>query len=86
MGDNRIYFNAGFKSFDITKWSTGSSVWFEWVERSRKMIRRSSMSSKTMEWICFTLREASSDQKMENCRKRGGAFCVLGNIMNMEDL
>ncbi|WMV42289.1 hypothetical protein MTR67_035674 [Solanum verrucosum] len=27
------------------------------------MMRRSSMSNKIMEWICFTLREASSDQR-----------------------
>ncbi|KAG5632603.1 hypothetical protein H5410_004320 [Solanum commersonii] len=63
MGENKIYFNAGFKSFDITKWNADSSVWYEWVERSQRMMRRTTISSKAMDWICSLLREASTDNK-----------------------
>lgn len=59
---NRIYFNAGFKSFDITRWTTNTAVWYEWVERRRRLMTRTEMSSNTMEWICFTLKEALKDQ------------------------
>lgn len=54
------------------------------------MMRRFSMSNKTMEWICFTLREASSDQKKtirrwKTAEREAEHFCT-GNIMNMKDL
>jgi len=32
MGESRIYFAVGFKSYDITKITSRSDTWFDWVE------------------------------------------------------
>ncbi|KAG5578048.1 hypothetical protein H5410_058182 [Solanum commersonii] len=46
------------------------------AERSRKMMHRSTMSSKCMDWICFTLKEASHD-KGKNPRKWKGRDVLI---------
>ncbi|KAG5619477.1 hypothetical protein H5410_019301 [Solanum commersonii] len=63
MEENQIYFNASFKSFDITRWDNDKGEWYEWIERSRKMMHKFSMSRKVTEWICQCLREASKEKK-----------------------
>ncbi|KAM3252929.1 hypothetical protein P3L10_006999 [Capsicum annuum] len=70
MGDNRIYFNQGFKSYDITRWTSNKVAWYDWVEKSRNMMRRVTLNEKALEWICFILTEASSDQKFQVRRWR----------------
>lgn len=38
MEANTIFYNAGFKSYDITKGRSGAEFWFEWVECSRNFM------------------------------------------------
>uniref|UniRef100_M1ACC6 Transporter n=1 Tax=Solanum tuberosum TaxID=4113 RepID=M1ACC6_SOLTU len=56
--EHTIYFAIGFKSFD-TPWSVDS---YEWTERSRNAITRTSFTKKTMEWIVQILSEASKTE------------------------
>lgn len=51
MGDNIIYFNGGFKSYDITGWISGNVSWYDWVERSRNMMTRVTLNEKSLDWI-----------------------------------
>ncbi|KAH0742544.1 hypothetical protein KY290_030537 [Solanum tuberosum] len=57
--DNIIYFAVGFKSFDIERISGTSGIWFEWTERSRKTVMRTTFNKGSMEWIVRVLKEAS---------------------------
>jgi len=57
--DNFIYFAVGFKSFDIERLSGTSGIWFEWTERSRKAVTRTTFNKGSMEWIVRVLKEAS---------------------------
>lgn len=54
-----IYFALGFKSFDIERIIGTSGDWYEWTERSRKAITRTSFSKKSMDRIVQVLWEAS---------------------------
>lgn len=57
--DDTIYFAVGFKSYDITRPSDTTGEWYDWTERSRNSITRTSFTVKKMEWISSILREAS---------------------------
>lgn len=59
MGDDTIYFAVGFKSYDITRVVSRAKTWYDWVERGRNRITRMSISQKSMEWLVYTLKEAS---------------------------
>ncbi|KAG5595841.1 hypothetical protein H5410_037073 [Solanum commersonii] len=48
-------------SYDIPRLAARAEVWFEWVERNRNLMRRTTFRKKTMECIVFVLREASKD-------------------------
>lgn len=61
MGSDRIYYNAGFKSFDITKNCSRSEVWFERVERSRKLMRTATVSLKVMKWVTEVFNAVSKE-------------------------
>lgn len=54
-----MYFVVGFKSFDITSSNGTAETWYDWMERSRNSIRRSTLNRITMEWILSCMREPS---------------------------
>lgn len=81
MKENRIYFNACVKSFNITRWTTSNGTWYEGVERNRKMMIRTTLSTNTMRWICNILKEASRDgentiRRWKTKEKLAGFFCI----------
>lgn len=61
MGDCRIFYHAGFKSYDIAKSSSSAETWFEWTECSRHLKRRATISLKVMKWIVQVFVTASKE-------------------------
>ncbi|WMV47888.1 hypothetical protein MTR67_041273 [Solanum verrucosum] len=62
MGENTIFYNAGFKSYEITRCKEGAETWYEWTERSRKLVRRGKISIKVLRWLISVFIEASEVQ------------------------
>ncbi|WMV48686.1 hypothetical protein MTR67_042071 [Solanum verrucosum] len=60
--ENNIYYNAGFKSYEIVRCKYDTESWFEWTERSRKLVRRVKVSIKVLRWLVATFIEASKLQ------------------------
>lgn len=65
LGENTIYYNAGFKSYKITKCHLGAETWYEWFERSRKLMRSVTVSHKNLKWLVSVFIEASKTQGKE---------------------
>ncbi|WMV40484.1 hypothetical protein MTR67_033869 [Solanum verrucosum] len=59
IGEDIIFYNAGFKSYDITRCKDEVGKWFEWVERSRKLMRGVKVSIKVLKWVVAVFIEAS---------------------------
>uniref|UniRef100_M1DQM1 Uncharacterized protein n=1 Tax=Solanum tuberosum TaxID=4113 RepID=M1DQM1_SOLTU len=59
---NSIYYNAGFKSYEITRCKGGTDSWYEWTESSRKLVRRVKISIKVLRWLVSIFIEASKVQ------------------------
>ncbi|KAF3620478.1 Protein cornichon -like protein 1 [Capsicum annuum] len=79
-GENEIYFNAGMRSFDVTGWCSDYFFWYEWVERSRTLMRSTTTTTaypvyshkvrSGEEWVSFILKEASSDKENRIWRRK----------------
>ncbi|KAM3252930.1 hypothetical protein P3L10_007000 [Capsicum annuum] len=63
MEEESIYYNAGFKSYDITRIKLEAEIWYEWVERSRFLMRKIKISHKVLKWIAFVFIEATKEQR-----------------------
>jgi len=63
-----IYFALEFKPFDISRSISRGESWYDWAERGRDRMSRSSFSQNTMEWLCRTLKEASKVKGNTVCR------------------
>ncbi|PHT75935.1 Isoamylase 1, chloroplastic [Capsicum annuum] len=62
LGDSSIYYNAGFKSYEITRCKEGADIWYDWIERSRNLMRRVKISIKVLRWLVSVFIEASKVQ------------------------
>ncbi|KAF3674022.1 Ras-related protein RABF2b [Capsicum annuum] len=63
MEEECIYYNAGFKSYDITRIKSEAEIWYEWVEPSRYVMRKVQISHKVLKWIAFVFIEATKEQR-----------------------
>lgn len=63
MEEDKIYYNAGFKSYDITRRCSKAEKWFDWVEHSRNLIRQVTISINVIKWIVYVFNMASKEQK-----------------------
>lgn len=82
MGDNVIFFHAGFKSYDISKFRSSAETWFEWTERSRHLMRKATVNIKVMKWIVQVFITASKEHKQTDRRRKlkdhfAEFFCAL---------
>ncbi|KAG5630770.1 hypothetical protein H5410_002487 [Solanum commersonii] len=57
--ENRIYFRLGSKSYDLTETKSSNGTWFDWVESSKLLMRRMTLSKAALLWLVKRLREAS---------------------------
>lgn len=62
IGEDSIFYNVGFKSYDITRCKDKVGSWFVWVERSRRLMRRVEISIKVLKWLVTVFIEASKVQ------------------------
>ncbi|KAG5609573.1 hypothetical protein H5410_020854 [Solanum commersonii] len=62
IGEDSIFYNAGFKSYDITRCKDKVGSWFVRVERSRRLMRRVEISTKVLKWLVTVFIEASKVQ------------------------
>ncbi|KAG5619929.1 hypothetical protein H5410_005147 [Solanum commersonii] len=63
IGEDSIFYNAGFKSYDITRCKDKVGSWFAWVERNRRLMRRVEISIKVLKWLVTVFIEASKVQR-----------------------
>lgn len=64
MGENRIFFyNAGFKSYNITRRYSDSEEWFYWIEHSRYLMRRVTININVMKWLVFVFNAATEEKR-----------------------
>ncbi|CAN4105595.1 unnamed protein product [Withania somnifera] len=78
MGENRIYFAVGFKSYNIKRLVAREEVWFEWVERSRNLMRRTTFNKKTMEWIVLISKWQSKEASESMVRRNNEGIDIVG--------
>ncbi|KAG5607522.1 hypothetical protein H5410_029014 [Solanum commersonii] len=55
-GEDSIFYNASFKSYDITRCKDKVGRWFEWMEHSRHQMKRVKISIKVLKWLVAELK------------------------------
>ena len=63
MGEYKIFYNADFKSYDITGRHSGSEVWFDWFKRSRHLMRKVTISISVMKWLVVAFNMALEEKR-----------------------
>ncbi|KAG5623408.1 hypothetical protein H5410_008626 [Solanum commersonii] len=85
--EDSIYFAVGFKSYDITRTLGTVGAWYDWTERNRKSITRTTFNEKSMEWIVQISWEASltKGNMVKRWKKKDGWLSIAekdGRLIN----